>query len=310
MTELNLDADYFSHPKTVRLTGLLGRGSEVLPIKLWCWCAKYHAESGLLAGYSADEVEAAVGWWGEPGKFVEAMLKVGLLEKNELGFYVHDFRGRNGHIAAFKERAKNAAEIRWERIRQEKALKAGPDAPSTAPSNAKPMLEQCSNDLTTELPEKKLVVDAPRRDPAKNLKELHEQDFVLRLHDKEFAGWVESIKRLIATENQGRPRNPFAWKPATGSFENDMKGLIYRIGDEKKQQILLSAYNILGEKLNWPNYVEIAIRYTIRASEKSKVAFPYQFTIAVMQKPSEIISAKADGMLSGTPRRSLAGVAT
>jgi hypothetical protein len=79
MTSLNLDLDFFDHPKTRRLVGLLGRGSEVLPIKLWCWCAKYHAESGWLTGYSAQEIESILGWWGEPGKMVEAMVKVGFL---------------------------------------------------------------------------------------------------------------------------------------------------------------------------------------------------------------------------------------
>ncbi|MEW6511865.1 MAG: hypothetical protein AB1428_13015 [Bacteroidota bacterium] len=270
-----------------------------MPIKLWCWCAKYHAESGLLAGYSTDEVEAAVGWWGEAGKFVEAMLKVGLLERNELGFYVHDFTGRNGHIAAFKERAKNAADARWDRIRRQKAEEAAKDAPSNAPSTAQPMLEHCSNDLPNERSEKKLVVDAPRREPANTLRELKDQDFVLRLHDKEFTGWMASIKRLIAVENQGRPRNPFSWTPQTGSFESDMKSLIYKVPDGVKIDILTAAGNVLSEKLNWPDYCELAIKYTIRASQRKRIATPYGFCVAALKKPYEIVSARTDGILSG-----------
>lgn len=72
MTNLNLDPDYFDHPKTNRLIGLLGRGAEGLPIKLWCFCAKYRAKDGNLIGYSPQEIELAVKWWGKPGEAVDA----------------------------------------------------------------------------------------------------------------------------------------------------------------------------------------------------------------------------------------------
>ena len=67
MPYLNLDLNYFDHIKTKRLVGLLGRGSEVLPIRLWCACGKHRAESGKLDGYSAQEIESLVEWWGESG---------------------------------------------------------------------------------------------------------------------------------------------------------------------------------------------------------------------------------------------------
>lgn len=155
MENINLDVDYFTHPKTVRLIGLLGRGSEVLPIRLWCWCAKYHAESGLLAGYSTDEIESVVQWWGEKGRFVEAMLKVGLMEQNEAGIcYLHDFLERNGHIAAFKMRAKKGAEERWRRVRETKADKTtANDATSIASSMPQALLQASpSNAPPTHLP--------------------------------------------------------------------------------------------------------------------------------------------------------------
>lgn len=118
MADLNLDLDYFSHPKTVRLMGILGRGSEVLPIKLWCYCGKYHAESGRLMDYSAQELEAALGWWGKPGEAVEALLKIGFLQSEENGFKVHDWTEYQGHIGAIKKRNKKVAKNRWENIRK------------------------------------------------------------------------------------------------------------------------------------------------------------------------------------------------
>lgn len=147
--------------------------------------------------------------------------------------------------------------------------------------------------------EKDLVVDAPRRERVNNSKQIEELEFVLRLHDNEFSAWVQAVHLEINHENEDRRSNPFAWKPQTGSFESDMKGLIYRVGDEEKKRILWDAYNILGEKLNWPNYVMLAIRYTARASRRTRIVQPYGFTFKLLYRPGEIVSAKTDGMLSG-----------
>ena len=122
MPYLNLDLDYFSHPKIIRLIGLLGPQAEILPIKLWAYCAKYHAGRGELPGYSAQEVEAAVGWAGESAKMVEAMLKINLLEKITDGYKVHDWLEHAGHLAAFKKRAKSAAKSRWLKYASSNAL--------------------------------------------------------------------------------------------------------------------------------------------------------------------------------------------
>ena len=117
MPDLNLDVDYFSHPKTARLVGLLGRGAEVLPLKLWCYCGKYHADDGRLSTYGAHEIESVMGWWGKRGAAVKAMVKVGFLERDGRGFRVHDWVAHQGHINALRERARNAANARWEAIR-------------------------------------------------------------------------------------------------------------------------------------------------------------------------------------------------
>ena len=130
MSSINLDLDYFSHPKTVRLIGLLGRGSEVLPIRLWAYCGKYLAESGRLTGYSAQEIETAVGWWGEKERAVEAMLRVGFLEIDlEKNFQVHDWLEHAGHLAAFRERAKMAAKERWKIYASSNASSNARDGP-------------------------------------------------------------------------------------------------------------------------------------------------------------------------------------
>lgn len=143
MAYLNLDLDYFDHPKTKRLVGLLGRGATELPIRLWCYCGKYHAESGSLTNYSIQEIESIVSWWGKPGDMVSAMEKVGLLEKVDNGWQVKDWNEINGHLAMFKQRAMAAAKARWG---------------SNASSNAQALVKQSPNRTNLTIPTKTPIV--------------------------------------------------------------------------------------------------------------------------------------------------------
>lgn len=148
MPYLNLDLDYFSHPKTNRLIGLLGRGSEAFPLRLWCYCGKYHTGDGRLSDYSVQEIESVLGWCGESGKLVQALLKVGFLHKDTTGYYVHDWLEHEGHLGALKEKAKNAAKARWDKYKQVKApqqVNNVAEETAYAPSNAQAMHEHCSN---------------------------------------------------------------------------------------------------------------------------------------------------------------------
>lgn len=132
---LNLDLDYFSHPKTKRLVGLLGRGAEVLPIKLWSYCGKFHSEDGRLTGYTVQEIESIVEWWGKPGESVTALVRVGYLHNEGDAFRIHQWAEHEGHIVAFRERAKVGAQARWSKIKGECLT----DATSIAKGGA----EQC-----------------------------------------------------------------------------------------------------------------------------------------------------------------------
>lgn len=136
MAYLNLDLDYFDHPKTKRLVGLLGRGSDGLPVRLWCYCGKYHADTGDLTGYSAQDLESLIGWWGQPGRCIEALIQFKFLERTESGYRVHDWEKINGHIAAFKLRAQAGAAEKWRRARAEAAQAMLKHSLSNATSNA------------------------------------------------------------------------------------------------------------------------------------------------------------------------------
>jgi 5-methylcytosine-specific restriction endonuclease McrA len=110
---LNLDLDYFTHPKIMRLAGMLGPYALALPIRLWCHAAKHHCETGKLEGYSKYEVESVSGWTGAPGDFVDAMVKIKLLDEIQGGYAIHDWLDHAGHLGAFKKRGKAANKKRW-----------------------------------------------------------------------------------------------------------------------------------------------------------------------------------------------------
>lgn len=116
MAYLNLDPDFPDHPKTRRLIGLVGGNAEALLVRLWCFVTKYHGDSGRLAGYTSQEIEAIVRWDGAPGVLVGALCTLGWLHKAQNGYQVHDWADHQGHIGALKTRAKKAAKARWDKI--------------------------------------------------------------------------------------------------------------------------------------------------------------------------------------------------
>jgi hypothetical protein len=133
---INLDFGYFGHPKTCKLIGLLGHDADVLPLRLWCYCGRYFAGSGKLSGLNAEAVERVMGWRGQRGKAVEALLEVGFLELDADGVYVvHDWLEHSGHLAVFEERAKKAAKARWDKARQKCASSNASSTPSSIPSS-------------------------------------------------------------------------------------------------------------------------------------------------------------------------------
>lgn len=141
MPDLNLDLDYPNHRKTRRLVGLLGDGAQFIPIALWCYVGKYYAEKGALKGYTDSELESVIGWWGDPGKCVEALLTSGFIVRSNKGFFVHDWVQHQGHIYALSQKNKLIAINRWRKIRGQKPLGelplVYPNQPTDQPTNPK-----------------------------------------------------------------------------------------------------------------------------------------------------------------------------
>lgn len=117
---INLDLEYFSHRKILRLCAKLGSWAEIIPIKLWVYTGKFHPESGLLIGYSPEELIAIIGVRPEAGRdatsILQALLDCGFLVTAEGGYQVHQWLEYQGHIAAFSIRGKTAAKKRWAKL--------------------------------------------------------------------------------------------------------------------------------------------------------------------------------------------------
>lgn len=313
---IELHEELRSHPKVARLARELGVSkaeSRGIVVGLWLWAATY-APDGDLSRFDAVDIADGCDYTGNKD-LMAVMTEVGWIDPDHR---IHDWNkhglkllhSSQARQQRYRERvdqatAKQPAKVE-EKPQSEDPGPTGTSQPRdgkvtvTSPKRNGDVTVTSYLNPTSTIPdqEKKLVVDAPKRDPVKTAEEIKDLDFVLRLHDPEFGAWTRRIQQLIAQENSDRRKNPFTWRPTAGSIESDLRGLIYRVSDELKTRILYEAYNILHEKLNWPNYVELAILYTMRTSRKTPIHSPYQFVISVLKKPAEIVSARSDGILS------------
>jgi len=119
MPALNIDLDYFEHPKVMSLVAELGNWAEILPIRLWRFTARYHPETGVISARSMKLLEVHLNWHGKKGKAIELLVSVGFLEPVGDGNYnVHDFLDHQGHIESFSIRGKAGAKARWAKAKQ------------------------------------------------------------------------------------------------------------------------------------------------------------------------------------------------
>lgn len=108
-TDIRISVNFFEHPKTTRLKKQLGPESIVSLLTLWTWAAKNRPD-GILTNLTDDDVEAAAQWDGEPGIFVNTLVKLRFLDNDSLTvvngrstknndterrYVIHDWRSHN-----------------------------------------------------------------------------------------------------------------------------------------------------------------------------------------------------------------------
>ena len=117
MPYLNLDPDFFGHPKCIKLVSLLGDRAEVYPMRLWCHAAKYHPKDGNFSGYSDQALSKIAGWEGNPNDLLQPLIETGFLDKTPNGYVLHDWQDHEGHLEMLKDRARKGAKARWSRLK-------------------------------------------------------------------------------------------------------------------------------------------------------------------------------------------------
>ncbi len=135
MADFRIDPALFLHPKYKRLKRALGlEGAESL-FRLWAH-ARLNNDDGQKV-YSADDIELAVDWAGEPGSLASVLAAVRFVDEVPGGYVIHNWAKRNGYAATAAKRsevARENANKRWNK-RQESGRSA--DAmPNDANGNA------------------------------------------------------------------------------------------------------------------------------------------------------------------------------
>ncbi len=112
MPSLNLDINYFTHPKTMRLVARLGAGAAEIPPRLWAYAAKYHVEDGELQGYEPAELLHLAGITSpDPAHLMETLVVLRWLDKVPDGWVVHDWQEHAGHLIRHHYAARSGRKI-------------------------------------------------------------------------------------------------------------------------------------------------------------------------------------------------------
>lgn len=118
MAWIKVQSDIFDHPKVVKATRRLTSGDMQIVaslISLWGWVHR-NKPDGNLGFLDSEAIAIAARWDGDADKFVEVLIEVGLLDRDEEGaLFVHDWEEHN-------EKLKKAKWKRAERARKKTSL--------------------------------------------------------------------------------------------------------------------------------------------------------------------------------------------
>ena len=116
--DLRINLDVFEHIKIERLIGTHGAESFIGLMKIWRYAANIESVDGLLAGFTSSDI--AVIAKIKDSEFGDNLVKLGLLEKVDEGYKIHNWRRHNPWCCESRSRsesARNAANTRWGKTR-------------------------------------------------------------------------------------------------------------------------------------------------------------------------------------------------
>ncbi len=94
--------------------------------------------------------------------------------------------------------------------------------------------------------------------------------YLIALSDSAFEEYAQSFRSEIANWNEDRS-NRFDWVP----LDSELRKLFLGGSDDYKLRMCYHAYNVLTEKVNYPELVLRALRLMLKASEKARIANPF-----------------------------------
>lgn len=105
--------NFYAHRKTLRLRSCIGDDAFWIPPRLWAYAADNQPD-GDFSDYSAEELAYVLGYTKDAPSMLQALLKAGFLDEDRK---IHDWAVYNGYHELYAERAKKAANARWEKER-------------------------------------------------------------------------------------------------------------------------------------------------------------------------------------------------
>jgi hypothetical protein len=103
-TDIRISVSFLRHNKRKRLKIMLGASATDYLIDLWITTAMNHP-SGTLTGMDETDIALCAGWENDPLYFVKALLKCGLLERDESGTYVvHDWEDYQTKVVGWRKK--------------------------------------------------------------------------------------------------------------------------------------------------------------------------------------------------------------
>ncbi len=122
MTDIRIDIGFLRNAKVRRLRQLLGSDGIISLLNLWTYTAE-HEPKGILNGMDGYDICLAADWNGDTQEFINALTdertKFLDWDENRQTFSVHNWEKRNPYVFYAEkrvERAKKAAQMRWEKI--------------------------------------------------------------------------------------------------------------------------------------------------------------------------------------------------
>lgn len=154
--DFRLQADFFNHPKTIKLLRLHGAEGVVALQRLWCFATEYRP-SGVLIDMDREDIAAACHIDLESIGFIDELVKMRWLDVLPDGrtYAIHNWEKRQPNVVnrdKISAQKKAAANVRHEKNRQKKARQESRKAKKeqavndgSAGARAPAMQEQCPN---------------------------------------------------------------------------------------------------------------------------------------------------------------------